>query len=386
MEVGDRLEVLESQYKELQAQNNTILHQLEQLVQRGQQPTDRPRTPDEVPWKPMDRTYSLDFGPDRRTTAKLKPATPDDFDGDRTKGRAFLSSCELYQQLAPDMFPDEITAVHWALSFMKKGRASLFAQRVLRQQMEGKKVLYPTWDQFRTVFVSEFCPKNETQMALAKLETNGYFQGKRSVDDYIDDFRELIDQAGYKEGLPIVVKFRRGLNREIQDQIAQLVSGRPPDNDPEQWYTAAVTAEENRTANTLFHGASRNPALTPRTPGSQFLSPPRFGTAPTMSWPRPQASTSIPRPAPTQNPVPMEIDANRNRRDLPDVCRRCGKPGHWVRDCPQKYDIRHMTVEEKSDLLQELSLAADMSELEVRGAEVQPEAEDEAPDFQERSG
>jgi hypothetical protein len=45
-----------------------------------------------------------------------------------------------------------------------------------------------------------------------------------------------------------------------------------------------------------------------------------------------------------------------------------------------------MTVEEKSDLLQELSLAADMSELEVRGAEVQPEAEDEAPDFQERSG
>ena len=45
-----------------------------------------------------------------------------------------------------------------------------------------------------------------------------------------------------------------------------------------------------------------------------------------------------------------------------------------------------MTVEEKSDLLQELSLAADMAELEVRGAEVETEVEEESPDFQERSG
>jgi hypothetical protein len=235
MEIGDRLESLESQFAELQAQNSTIMHQLELLVKNGQQPASRPKTPDNIPWNPipqlthasapMDRTNNSSPSPNLRTSSRLKPATPDDFDGDRTKGCAFLSSCELYQKLAPHLFPDEITMVHWVLSFMKKGRASLFAQRVLRQQLEKRIVVYPTWDEFREVFVSEFCPKNETQMALAKLETNGYFQGKRSVDDYIDDFRELIDQAGYKEGLPIVVKFRRGLNREIQDQIAQLVIG-----------------------------------------------------------------------------------------------------------------------------------------------------------------
>jgi hypothetical protein len=44
-----------------------------------------------------------------------------------------------------------------------------------------------------------------------------------------------------------------------------------------------------------------------------------------------------------------------------------------------------MTVEEQSDLLQELSLAADMAELEVQGPEVETEVEEESLDFQECS-
>ena len=70
----------------------------------------------------------------------------------------------------------------------------------------------------------------------------------------MDDFRELIEQAGYKEGLAIVVKFRQGLNRDIQDQIAQLPIGRLEDDKLEAWYEAATRAEENWTANNLFHG------------------------------------------------------------------------------------------------------------------------------------
>jgi hypothetical protein len=37
------------------------------------------------------------------------------------------------------------------------------------------------------------------------------------VDDYIDDFLELVEEAGYIDGLSIVMKFRRGLDRNIQD-------------------------------------------------------------------------------------------------------------------------------------------------------------------------
>ena len=53
--------------------------------------------------------------------------------------------------------------------------------------------------------------------ALTKLESRDYHQGKKAVDDYIDEFSELVDEAGYVDGLSIVMKFRKGLDRDIQD-------------------------------------------------------------------------------------------------------------------------------------------------------------------------
>ena len=65
------------------------------------------------------------------------------------------------------------------------------------------------------------------------------------MDDYIDEFKDLIDLAGYKEGLAIVMKFCKGLRRDIQDQIAQLAHGRPADHDISAWYDAALCCAEN---------------------------------------------------------------------------------------------------------------------------------------------
>ena len=53
----------------------------------------------------------------------LKASVPRDFTGDHTKGKAFLSSCRTYMHLCPEAFPDEMTRIIWALSFMKSNRA-----------------------------------------------------------------------------------------------------------------------------------------------------------------------------------------------------------------------------------------------------------------------
>jgi hypothetical protein len=77
------------------------------------------------------------------------------------------------------------------------------------------------------------------------------------VDDYIDEFSELVEETRYVDGLSIVMKFQRGLDRDIQDRIAKLVQGRPEDNDPDRWYSAARMFDANRIVNQAFHGTQR---------------------------------------------------------------------------------------------------------------------------------
>ena len=352
------MEILEDEFSKLPAQNVTIMQQQTEILNRlgpAPPPTTAPPPPSVLP--PSSGT----------SEPKLKPSAPNDFDGDRSKGRAFLNSCELYITLVPHHFPDETLAVRWVISFMKTGRAALFAQRAVRYQAKHSAPKYKTWDEFRDAFVSEFCPKNETQLALAKLETTTYHQGKRSVDDYVDDFRELIEQAGYTEGLAIVVKFRRGLTKGIQDQIANIPIGRPADDNPEAWYNAAIRADENRIANNLFHSGSGS--TTTRTPGMfpAFTRPSNF---------TPQKPPTLPEP------VPMDIDATRKRQQTPVVCHRCGKPGHYAKDCEKRFDIRYMLAEEKQEWLQNFALEADTPELKEE--EEEPEV-DPPPDFRSRS-
>jgi hypothetical protein len=262
---------------------------------------------------------------------------------------------------------------------MKTGRASLFKERILREEIDSGIPRFGDWSEFRQTFIEEFCPKHETRLAVTRLETTEYYQKQRSVDDYLDEFRELVEQAGYKEGLAIVMKFRRGLNREIQDQIAQLAIGRPKDDAPEEWYHAAVTADENRTTNLMFHGGARTPVV--RLPPGQFAVPRR--SLP-LQGPRSFNSAPLQKTAPTTT-------APTINKERSDACRRCGQPGHWAQDCGRRFDIRHMTADERDEWLQNLSLQADATEIEMRDARAEEAEEEEKTgrekeDFSECSG
>ena len=92
-------------------------------------------------------------------------------------------------------------------------------------------------------------------MATNKLEGTTYFQGKRTVDDYLDDLRDLISESGYSDLKTIVVKFQRGLNPMIVDVVATMASGRPDDLDLDAWYEAAIRIDQNQAANDAFRSA-----------------------------------------------------------------------------------------------------------------------------------
>jgi len=80
---------------------------------------------------PLSPIHPFTPSPTSRKKLVLKASLPAEFNGDRAKGKAFLTSCRTYIRLSPDAFPDDMTRIIWALSFMKADQASWWAQREL---------------------------------------------------------------------------------------------------------------------------------------------------------------------------------------------------------------------------------------------------------------
>jgi hypothetical protein len=152
---------------------------------------------------------------------RIKLVSPDNFDGDRSKGHAFLTSCELYLSLTGPEYPDEQSRIHWALSFFKSRHVATFAEHIVRQEMRTGVIAFADWMDFTSEFMSAFCPENEAMSVLMCLESDHYFQGQRNVEAYIDEFKDLVNMSGYTNPIAIVLKFRRDLNVTTQDRIAE---------------------------------------------------------------------------------------------------------------------------------------------------------------------
>jgi hypothetical protein len=113
------------------------------------------------------------------------------------------------------------------------------------------------------IHTSMFCPENEATMVLMRLKSDWYFQAKRNVEAYTNEFKDLIDLSGYTDPIAIVLKFRRGLNPMTQDQIAESGTDRPSDMDFNGWFKVTQCLDLNCLANEAFHLAPRCPLLTP---------------------------------------------------------------------------------------------------------------------------
>jgi hypothetical protein len=54
-----------------------------------------------------------------------------------------------------------------------------------------------------------------------------YYQKTQLVDDYLDEFLDLIAESRYTDPKTLVVKFRRGLDPQIQNVVATIANGQP---------------------------------------------------------------------------------------------------------------------------------------------------------------
>jgi hypothetical protein len=302
--------------------------------------------------------------------SQLKASPPNEFSGDRRAGLSFLNSCKLYLSLCAEEFTDDQTKIRWALSYMKEGRAAQFSDRVLRREAYDQFPMFATWSDFEREFTTQFLPPHRNVDAANRLESTSFYQGKRTVEEYLDEFRYLIDEAGYEEGLGVVMKFRRGLNPSLQNQIATLGQGRPHDNEPEEWYAAARLHEQSRASNAAFINTRPTPVparpLIPARPNPFIaLRPPAV-----PSFQRTHNNGDAPNPS-SARPVPMDVDAVRKRSTTTLSCHRCGELGHFAKDCARRFDVRYMTTDEQEEWIQRAMVAKDVAEVEQRTVEEQ---------------
>ena len=77
----------------------------------------------------------------------------------------------------------------------------------------------------------------------------------------------------------------------------------------------------------------------------------------------------------------MDIDTARCKTWETLVCRCCGLPGHFARDCPQQFDVRHMTLDERDAWAMEMLAALDAVPTEASEEPEKTEETADAADF-----
>ncbi|KAG5728483.1 hypothetical protein E4T56_gene19562 [Termitomyces sp. T112] len=122
----------------------------------------------------------------------------------------------------PDAYDGARSA--WVLSYMKTRHASTYALQVFRHPKGVGS--FHNWAAFEKDFHVEFFPLDPAKTAALVLhDREQYGQGKRTLDEYIDSFQALVEQATYPDGLQLCLTFRDGLHPTLVERIDNMVEG-----------------------------------------------------------------------------------------------------------------------------------------------------------------
>jgi len=170
---------------------------------------------------------------------KVALAAPMEYDGDKRKARLFLQQVKMYMTIKAKHFPDDLTKVAFALSYMKKGEAARFAETYYRLDHSKSGGPMGTYDKFVEAFEAQFVAKEVRRAAIDRLVT---LKQTGSVDAYIGIFRRLLADSEL-DSVVAEEFFRRGLKREVAMDIMR--HDKLPENLVD-WMDTALDVEARR--------------------------------------------------------------------------------------------------------------------------------------------
>jgi len=267
-------------------------------------------------------------------------------------------------RLAPEQFTCDEEKIFWTLTFFKDGCAAKWSENLFRQEADTGIFPIQSWADFKQQFRSQFFPVNAEADAINTLEGSSYYQGNRTVDDYLDSFLILASDTGYMDPRTLVVKFRRELKLNIQSQIATMPFRQPADTDLEAWYAVARRINQAQLANEAFQSTLWSTTMTPARSAPTRPTPFLVLRSPPVASPPIPSRPPLPPPVPSGG-IPMDVDAVWKTRSLPPRgCYCCGEANYLVKDCPHRLDVRRLTAEQREELIEDLMALKDAVEEE----------------------
>lgn len=248
--------------------------------------------------------HGTDNNNHRNLLQALRPVKPDTFSGERNsrKVEAWLYTVSKYCELV--RMYDEEQRVLFAVALLRDGAVTWW-----RQLENDSSVVTPhDWNGFCEAFRTEFKPENAEQLARQKLQE---LRQRGSVSSYIRIFRDTMLELPEMDVKDALFVFTNGLKYEVKLHV--LVTK------PESLHKAYEVAESYEAAQCVARGV-HNPR-----PMNTF----GFHNHRNVHT--------------SQGPTPMELDTmaitQSNRARV--RCFRCGKMGHYRRECRQPRSDGH---------------------------------------------
>lgn len=230
---------------------------------------------------------------------------PPIYDGDPKSCQAFLSQCALVFALQPRRYATEEARVAYVITLLS-GRAREWGVAV----WNSRALCCASFEDFRQEMTKLFDRSAQGDEAAAQL--SGLTQKRSSVTDYAIQFQTLAAACAWNEGA-LRARFLDGLDHAIADELAALDLPRGLDD---------IINLALRVEGRLNRRRQR-----------------RLSTAP---WRHLESSSHDDPSSLSVEAEPMQLGRlrltpqQRQERLTQGLCLYCGKPGHFVLQCPLK--------------------------------------------------
>ena len=278
------------------------------------------------------------------STREPKIADPEPFKGDRLQLTNFLSQCQLKVGAQPARYPDEMTKILFAGSFLR-GEAYSWFQPLLASSHIG--IQPAEFESFKTFTDALNTIYGDPNLEITAERELRQLRQVTSVAQYIAEFQRIRQYVHHNEAA-LISQFYHGLRDNVKDRLA---------NSPRPTTLAelmkSATSHDSRINERILERKADNARLQPPSRSSSMsLSVPPTPSrtpSPAVTAPRPTSSTQSHGPTPratADGTVPMQLDtlryrgplspAEKERRIRENLCHYCGGQNHRVVECPNR--------------------------------------------------